>query len=339
MSEQTITQTSEPEFVPEMPKELPLPEIEDEGLELAGEEEAPAQKEHKRKPSKPEVQPDGTRSQTILVDGREYQVNEEILKKYYNFVGDEPLTEREFKTLVSSYKQKINNDNKSREASTLIKQVEGVLGQLKNNTKDSLRKLFADNPAKLREEVESLLLEELENEMLDPKEKELREYKRREEEWKQAREQEELAKRQAEEEYLANEYSKQIEADIMNVLDTSNLPKTRDTVLRIADYLLKANDRKMNLQASQVVALVKEDIRKELDSVLNEATDEQLIEILGEERLKKIRQADLKRLKSQPKAPRILSEDDDYQPARQTNQGEDWQSAKDRVRAKIAKLK
>lgn len=324
MSEQIA---SEVEFVPQAPQELPLPEIPEEV-------EAEAKPEPRKPKPKVEVAADGTKSQVIVVDGKEFVVDEAKLKAYYNFAGDEPLTEREFKSMLAGYKQHLNYDRKNRDASTLIKQVEGVLGELKNNTKASLRKLFADNPQKLREEIESLLLEELETEMLDPKEKELREYKRREEEWKQAREREEQARRQAEEEARANEYSQRIEAEIMQVLDSSNLPKTRDTVIRIADYLLKGLDRGISLEPKQVVQLVREDIQREIDAVLSSATEDQLIEILGEERLKKIRQADLKRLKTAPKPQRVIEEDEPAPPQSK----EDWQSARDRVRQRIAKL-
>lgn len=231
------------------------------------------------------------------IDGKQYTASEDMLKKYYGLPLDAQLTDTEWKTVVSNYKTNIRMNNKNREASNLKKVAEEAFRKLYEDPKNTLKLLFKDNPAKLREQVEALLLEEMEEEMLEPIERENRQLKREREELQKRMEMEEKFRQEQEIEALTTHYQTQIESEIIDAIKTSQIPNTPQAIQRVAYYLGKAAKKGMDLQVKDVVPLVQEDLSKDINGVLASATPEQLLALLGEEKLKQIRQADLQRVK------------------------------------------
>lgn len=259
-------------------------------------------------PAQPEAPPAPKGRESMFeINGKQYQITEEQLLKYYGFPADTKLTDVEYKTVLSSYKQGIQFNNKNREASQMKKQVEEAFRKLWEQPKETLKELAKHDPQRFKKEIEAYLLEELEEEMLDPTEKELRQYKRQIEEITKQQEMEKQLREQQELEAAEEYYAQTIENEIMDVLQTEDLPKTQASVRRIAFYLHKAAQKGYDLKAKDVVPLVKEDIQNELGSMLGSATPEQLEKLLGADQIKKIRQAEIQKVKTQASQQRSVA--------------------------------
>ena len=279
------------------------------------------------------------RSAMFEIGGKQYSVTEETLLKYYGFPPDTQLTDREWKTVVSSYKQGIQANNKNREASEQKKRIESAFKKLWEDPKGTLKELAKHDPQRFRKEIESYLLEELEEDMLDPTEKELRQYKRQIEDITKQQEMERQLREQQEMEALEEYYSSTIENEIMEVLQTEDLPKTQASVRRIAFYLHKAAERGIDLKAKDVVPLVKEDLSGEISQLLKSATPEQISKLLGEDQLKKIRMADVQRVKQVATQQRSIPSGNVEPQKPQTKKVMTPDEFRESVQKKIAQLK
>ncbi len=272
------------------------------------------------KGTKPKVQPDdgtGIRKFKVKVNGEEIEVDES--------------------ELVAGYQTRKAADEKFREAAMSKKQAEEFISLLKTNPKKVL-----ENPAlglDLRQFAEQYLYEQLEKELeedgLTDDQKELRKYKailEEQENQKKAQQQEEETKQaQALRDKYTQDYSKQI----TDALGTSGLPKSEHTVKRMAFYMHQGLQRGINVSASDVVDMVRQDYINEQKSLFGGLDADALIKILGDETANKIRKWDVSRVKgtkSQPKTP-------DEQGTAKVRETESKKISKDEWRKKMSLLK
>ena len=110
---------------------------------------------------------------------------------------------------------------------------------------------------------------------------------------------EEEKKRIEEEEQqrMSIQYAQQFEQDIINVLETSSLPKTENTVKRLAQYKLLGLQKNMDVPFTKIAEMVQADLENEISQLFGAGKIEQLIKLIGEDKLKEIRKQDLSRIK------------------------------------------
>lgn len=175
------------------------------------------------------------------------------------------------------------------------KQAEEFLSMMKDKGKlfDVLKKMGHD-PRQLSEEY---LTEILKQEMMDPKERELMETRNKlttyEERDKKAAEQAKVRKDLEVQQKLSEEYSKQFIA----ALEESKLPPTKRMVGEMAGYMRRAAEIKMKMTPQEAAKLVQQDEEARLAHRLQHASPEELVQMLKEDGLKKIRGYDTSRLK------------------------------------------
>lgn len=168
--------------------------------------------------------------------------------------------------------------------------------------------LFKKHP-KARELAEQFLLEQLEAEMLTPEQKRLKElesYKaKKDSEEREAKELQAKAAQEAKEREIATNFQK----TIIDALDKSGLPKTPEMAKRMA-YIMKKNlDLGLNLTSEDLVQEVKSETLAMIKSVIASAQDgDQIISLFGEDVAKKIRAADVKKLKEKMNMPQGKSQ-------------------------------
>lgn len=238
-----------------------------------------------------------SRDTTIDVDGKQYSVSEKTLRAYYNVPPNEELTDKEYKSMLSSYKQAIHYNNATREAKNQQAQIQQFVQSFQTDPKGTLKQMFQSNNKQLQQIAEEIILEQMEEEMLDPREKELRDLRAEKERY--ARELEEEKKRIEEEEQqrMSSQYAQQFEQDIINVLETSSLPKTENTVKRLAQYKLLGLQKNMDVPFTKIAEMVQADLENEISQLFGAGKIEQLIKLIGEDKLKEIRKQDLSRIK------------------------------------------
>lgn len=163
---------------------------------------------------------------------------------------------------------------------------------------------FLSDPAnglskeQIRAELEKYYHREyIESEQLTTEQRELREYKRREQERLEMDK-----KRQIEEDDRAlNTQTEQlrqvIQAQIIEAMDKSGLPKTKYNVQRIAFHMKQAHDAGFQAPLEFIAQQVKSERADTFRDLLMNSTPEQLLEMFGEAKMKELRRADLERIR------------------------------------------
>lgn len=233
------------------------------------------------------------REAKIEVNGQTMQVNERQLKALWGLPENEPLTDKEFKTMVSSYKAQKTSDFATRNAKQQEKLVNEIAQMIQHNPWELLQRA-GYNPRALAEEY---LAQAIEEEMLPENERELRRVRQEKEELERQYK-EELSRREQEQMNIQVAQAQQeITSQIIDALEGSNLPKNPDVVKRIANYMFLAEQKGISVNPKQVVPLVEEDLRNLNAQILKSLEPNRRISYLGEDLLKQIRQDDLARLK------------------------------------------
>ena len=254
-------------------------------------------------PSEEIVQESGEVAQTpeipirearVDVNGQVMQINERQLKALWGLPENEPITDKEFKTMVSSYKAQKTSDMATRKARDQEKLVTEIANMIQTNPFELLKRAGYD-PRQLAEEY---LTQAIEEDMLPENEKELRKVRYEKEELERQYK-EELSRREQEQMDVAIQQAQQeISNNIIDALESSSLPKSPEVVKRIANYMLIAEQKGINVNPKQVIPLVEEDFRNLNSQILKSLDPTKRISYIGEDLLKQIRQDDLARLKT-----------------------------------------
>jgi hypothetical protein len=241
-------------------------------------------------------------------------------KKEETPAAAEKKAEEEIKKEIRKHKLKINGqereyteeevirkaqlseaaDEKFKSASEKMQQMERFIEALKTNPKAVLS--HPDLGINMRQLAEDYLTEEVKRDLMSPEERELnelREFKRKQDEASERSKKEQLTKAQHEQmQALQQRQRENFDNQISDVLKKSNLPKTAETVKRVAEVLYSAVSKGYELDVATAVDLVKENYIGGIQSLVGNLDGDALLSILGNDIAKKIRQHDLNRLKA-----------------------------------------
>ena len=233
------------------------------------------------------------RSTVLNIDGHSMEVSENILKNFYGIPANESLTDKEWKSMVSAYKAHKRADINTEKFKRNDKLVFDFANLLQHQPEELLRRAGHD-PRRFAEEILSRYIEE---DMLPEEQKQIRNLQREKEELEAQIAEERTRKEQEQFDYLAKEHEREITQEIITAMESSKLPKTPDSIRRIARYLANAQKLNIPVQVKHVIPLVEEDLRMLNKSFLSSLNEDQLQEYLGQEQIKKIRQAELRKIK------------------------------------------
>ena len=212
----------------------------------------------------------------VKVDGQELEVDESELLRGY------------------SHQRAANK--KLQEGVALRKQAEQLIELMKDPSKlwEITEKLGHD-PRAL---AEQLLAQKIEDELLDPKEKEFRDAQRKLKAYEEIeRKQKEMQEQKIVEEMKAK-YQQEYTQAFVSALQQEQLPATKNTIAEMAKYISRSAKLGYELTAVEAAKLVKEDIVTAQRNLIGNADGETLIKLLGEDLANKVREYDVKRIKS-----------------------------------------
>jgi hypothetical protein len=196
--------------------------------------------------------------------------------------------------LVRNAQIGMSAEEKFKSAAKIKKDAEMVIHLLKTNPWAVLsHPSIGHDPRKMSEEF---LMDVYNDEKLTPEQREakMNQKKLRELELeKQARQKEEEERKISE---LQQIYQVEYQRDIIGALEKSQLPKTPNIVRRISGYLYDALERGIQLKAIDVIDLVREDLVNEFKTFTGGMESDILMQIVGEEGAKKIREYEMKRV-------------------------------------------
>jgi hypothetical protein len=219
--------------------------------------------------------------------------------------GDEKVDFDTLKTERSKYKAA---ESKFREAAAARKEVESFYEQLQNDPEAIL-----NDPRlslKKRELAEKWLMEELQQtlgEPVDPRDQELAKYKKELEKYQSQEKQTKDQKDQEEYSQLVNSRKEAIASTLSKAMEHSPLsqdPSTATETLReMAIYMRLCRDAGYEASPEDIARHVEGRYTKSYQQLANKLDGPQLIQLLGEAVVKKIRQEDLKNLQKMRDLP------------------------------------
>jgi hypothetical protein len=204
--------------------------------------------------------------------------------------------------LIKGYQRARAANQRFEEAAKLRRQADQLLESLRTDPASLLT--HPSLGINFDEIAERHLLAKLENEMLSPEERKSREMQRELERYKQA----EAKQREQDEarqfEVAKNQARANYERQFVEVLEKTGLPRTGETVARMARYLSEGLRGGVEPDMYDVAEMVREDMLAEQRALIGSAPDDRLEELLGAETVEKVRKALLNKVANQPGAPK-----------------------------------
>jgi len=206
----------------------------------------------------------------------------------------------------------VGADQKFKEAATMRQQSELLVKLLREDPMSILTdpRLGLD----FKKLATEYISKEIERETLTPEQRDAEDTKAKLSKLEAERKQELEQRTQAEQQQLIKYYEEENTKDVMETLETSGLPKSDYTVKRLAHYMLSAyneylrtgDKRFENVKAKDVVELVRRDYMNDVKSLFSSSDGDVLEKMLGEDTVKKLMAAQLKKVPSRNKPPAQL---------------------------------
>jgi len=152
-------------------------------------------------------------------------------------------------------------------------------------------------PEAFRNMVIQAATEEMKREQMDPQQRALLEERQRREQLEEQIRAQQQQQVQAREAQIVASLQQQYDQEFGKALADYHLPKTTETVRRMAGIMKAYNQRNVTLSPAEAAQMVREDIASESVGTLGQMDGARLIEMLGPEVMKKIRAADIARVK------------------------------------------
>jgi hypothetical protein len=181
-------------------------------------------------------------------------------------------------------------------------EIEAWKRKAKDSPEELAYELFGD---RFDEIAEQRVIKRLQMEQMDPKDRELMRAKQELEAERKKRAEYEDGQKSQREAALQRQYAEKYNTEFAEALATSGLPKTTETVRRMAQLASKALSMGLDLTAKDLVPLVRDDLAKEHTSLFGGLKGDQLLAALGPALLKEIRAADLSRLSADKPKPAV----------------------------------
>lgn len=217
-------------------------------------------------------------------------------KKAYKFkIDDQEVTEELTDDEVLQRLQKHKGaDKRFQEAATLKQQTERFYQLLKDNPLDLVEKIHGD---KARQMMEERLWAKIQREQMNPQERELLETKERlqtleaETRARASRDQQEQFDR------LKLQHAQNFDKEIKEALAANGKAVTPYAYKRVAHYMLQAMNDGRTLAAKDAVPLMDTDLQADLRAMFETTNEDNILALLGDPVLEKVRKADLKRVR------------------------------------------
>ena len=228
----------------------------------------------------------------------------ETMKRMYNVTVDGESFDVDEDELRRGYAHNKAAAKRMEEAAMSKKEATQVLRLFQENPREAFKLLGKD----AREFATAIINDELSEAMLSPQEKELRDYKSKVDKFET---EQRLAKEEYDQEQMnaaINQQAETIQADIIQNLQASGLPKTERTVSRIVYYMQAALQAGYNVTPADVMGQVKADYKQDLNSMLGGLPEDALEAFLGADVVRKIAKSTVKQSPMERAVPKSVNQ-------------------------------
>lgn len=239
----------------------------------------------------------------------------EAIKKWKLKAGKQEREVTSESELVRLAQLGMGAHEKFEQAAKTRKQAEEVLDIIQKNPAEALSKLGFD----VRKLAEDFLAEKIKDEMLDPKDRRTKELEAELQKYKSEKEDFEKQQREAQISTLQTQYEVDIQSKIISAIDAHKLPKNPKTVARFAEYMLQGVENGVDYDPKDLAPRIRRDLEDEHRHMYRDSGVEEILKILGEDTLKKIRQYELQKVKGKTVANPIATQPVAHQPKEEDN--------------------
>lgn len=175
-----------------------------------------------------------------------------------------------------------------------------------NDPEKALELLKKRHPDRFRDTVERVYKEDyIDPEEMDPRDLKIRQYEKQLAEIESQKEREAEAKKAKEDADEDERTAGELQREIMGIVETSGLPKTKFTAARIAHWMRINEVKNLGLPAELIVKKVKDERRDIMRSEMQAMSVEQMIETYGDDAIKKLRAWDIEQIRKRRGAPPV----------------------------------
>jgi hypothetical protein len=224
------------------------------------------------------------RSLRLKVDGRE--IEEDLPFE----IPDDPEAVEYMKRQLQMARM---GTKRAQEYAQLEKEIRDLILEGTKNPRKLLQELNIDE----RELARQIIEQEIENAQKSPEQLEKERIEAELKALKEEREREKQEFEQKEFERLQEQAYERYDQQMTDALERSNLPKEPYVVKKIADYMLVALQEGYDVSADDVIPLVKQELEKDIQTLINAMPDEALEQFLGKQRLANFRKKNLAKAK------------------------------------------
>jgi hypothetical protein len=224
--------------------------------------------------------------------------------------------------MIARASQSEASDQRFQEAAQMRKQAEAAMGRFKDPAQlmDALQDpALGLNKEQIREAMEAWYSKEfIEPEKLSPAEKRARDAEDKLKKYQKDEKDREAEKLQAADEARTADARKEIQAQIIEALEASDLPRTNFTIRRLAYWMSRNRDNGFDAPTSVLVGQVKNDFNTNLRDMVQASDGETLVRLLGDDIVTKLRKYDLEQLRK-TRGQGSLPAAQDSEPAKKTD--------------------
>lgn len=196
--------------------------------------------------------------------------------------------------VIAGFQLSKTSTQRFQEAAKLKQEADRIMQFANENPEE----IFKKTGMSAREWAEKYLLQQLQNDAMSPEQKKARE---NEDKLRKLEKEDVDRKEKVKQEHvkrLEQEHMQRYDVMFTKALNESGLPKTKFTVKRMAELQSINLKKGLELDASQLAKVVREDFLNEKKSLLEGMNGNQLLEFLGPELIKKFSKAQIAKLKS-----------------------------------------
>jgi hypothetical protein len=216
-----------------------------------------------------------------------------------------------FERLITDYQTREVSTKRFQEASQMKKEMQNLFGRLSKKDKaaiDDIARHAGDEEA-FREAVEEWLYEKIKYDNLSPVEKEYRKTKAERDEFAKKLKEKEEDEQKSLREQLRSKATEEIDKEVSEYLQSSKI-KTPRLVARALETIqasLKTNGTRIPLKDAWKIA--EEDTVRDVEAYVRDMDPDELKKLLGKEKLKALREADLEAVRSNLSPQRATPKD------------------------------
>lgn len=187
------------------------------------------------------------------------------------------------------------------------------LNRLKSNPLEILK--HPELGLNLEQVAEMILQSKIEEESKSPEQKELEEARKKLKEFEESQKQLQEAKQKAEMERLEQEASQYIQNEIVSAIDTGELPNSPYIVSKMAQLLSVAYDNGIDVDAKDIVPIVKQAYMRDMREMLGKIPDELVEDLVTPDRVKAIRNKRIQSVKAKNSQSQVKIQDTGTKPS------------------------